>query len=793
MELKKIIYIIKALGINGILRTLSNSLQRDRIEKGFSPKPTIIKASIPGEYQRDTIISGITRVEYKNAAVQLTFFSQKLIRVSWEPGKQPIPYTLEQTEWEIQHPDKKTDENYISLNCGNLYVTIGKTGEICFKDSHLNILRFDNPPVHREESWQLTTALKPDEHIYGLGERAAPLNLRPGSYCSWNTDVKGSYSTGTDPLYIGSPVYLSISSIGCYLTYYENSYKSYYRIGENLESTFNGGMLSYYIIFGTLHEIYEQFSELVGKSCLPPRWALGYHQCRWGYQSEKDIRKVISGFKDHNLPISAIHLDIDYMDGFRLFTVDPKRFTDMKHLTKELDEEGIKVVATTNPAVKHDRNYNVYSEGLNKDLYCKLPNGNLTGGVSWPGWSVFPDFSKPETRQWWSEQYQFLINQGVTGIWLDMNEPSSFSAWGDMTLPGATVHSMEGQGGNHHEFHNLYGLLMARACYEGLRKNSPNNRPWIFSRSGWTGLQRYAWNWTGDVETSWKSLQQTIPTILGLGLSGHAFSGVDIGGFSGNPNAELYLRWFQMSTFLPLFRTHSAIGTKPREPWIFGDPTTRIIRNFLQLRYRMMPYLYSLAWDTSQTGFPAVRPLFWENPEDPSLWDIADEFLLGKALLIAPVLTEGALTRRIILPSGEWYSLWNDQNTQGPNQIELEVSQNTIPVFVKGGTIFPMEEDGKYNLHIYPNKIGSSSSHIYSDAGDGYGPWRIDRFRLESRPNSMTLIWEKEGNYAFLNSVMKWIVHGKMPTQASIDNEKIAIHDNTLLTPFFNKLEIRFD
>src|SRR4030065_1556338 len=322
------------------------------------------------------------------------------------------------------------------------------------------------------------------------------------------------------------------------------------------------------------------------------------------------------------------------MDGYRVFTINPVRFPDMKQLANELKDKGINIVTSINPAVKQDQTYSVFSDGLSKNVFCKFPDGNKFRGCSWPGWAVFPDFSDPKARKWWGEQYQSLLNAGISGFWHDMNEPSSFSAWGDITFPSITNHDMDSHDGNHVEAHNLYGLLMNRAGFEGCRKYSPDKRPWIFSRSGWAGLQRYAWNWTGDLETSWKSLKQTISTILGLGLSGHAFSGVDIGGFSGNPGAELYLRWFQMATFLPLFRTHSAIGTKPREPWLFGEPTTGIIRSFLKLRYKLLPYFYTLAWDTSQTGLPPLRPLFWVDPENQKLWDVDDEFLLGDGLLI---------------------------------------------------------------------------------------------------------------------------------------------------------------
>jgi alpha-glucosidase len=793
MDTEKIIYVLRAIGISGIARTFLNSINRYFIERHFSKKSTNRNIVIPGDIRQVTPISSGAHIEFTQANLEIIFLSQNLLKISWKPGKPPSPYTIDKFDWELQHPDIETNNNNCQLQCGQLHIIVGKTGEICYLDDQSYTLRKDNYPVRNGDSWQLTTILKDEEHIYGLGERAASLNLRPGNYCSWNTDVGGNYTTGRDPLYIGTPIYLSLSSSGSYLIYFENSYRSRYSIGDNLVTSFDGGMLRYYLIFGSLNTIFQELSGLLGRSSMPPRWSLGYHQSRWGYRSEADIREIIKGFEEHDLPLSAIHLDIDYMDGFRVFTVNKKRFPDMSRFTSELEKKGIKVVTSINPAVKKDHNYKVFSEGLVKDIFCKLPNRKILGGVSWSGWSAFPDFSDPEIRKWWSEQYQYFLNLGISGFWHDMNEPSSFSAWVDMTLPTSTLHNLEGKGGDHKEFHNLYGLLMNKAGFEGLRKYSPNKRPWIFSRAGWAGLQKYAWNWTGDIDTSWKSLKQTIPTILGLGVSGHAFSGVDIGGFSGSPDAELYLRWFQMSTFLPLFRTHSAVGTMPREPWVFGEPTTSIIRNFLRLRYKLLSYFYTVAWDTTQTGFPPIRPLFFENSGDTKLWDIDDEFLLGEVLLIAPVLFDGAQNRRITLPPGLWYSYWDDRQFTGPVEFDIEVSLDTIPIFVKGGTILPLEEDGGIDFHIYPYPGHSTSSHNYFDDGDGYGSYRVDFYHVSFENNSMNIKRETVGNYPFPYSNIKCILHSKRLLHASVDGKIIPIQDNTIITPIFQNLTLCYE
>jgi alpha-glucosidase len=273
----------------------------------------------------------------------------------------------------------------------------------------------------------------------------------------------------------------------------------------------------------------------------------------------------------------------------------------------------------------------------------------------------------------------------------------------------------------------------------------------------------------------------------------HAFSGVDIGGFSGSPDAELYLRWFQMATFLPLFRTHSAIGTKPREPWVYGEPTTSIIRKFLKLRYKLIPYLYTLTWETSQTGIPPVRPIFWADPQNQNLWDVEDEFLLGNAILIAPIVHEKAQSRQVILPSGNWYSFWDDKKYIGPTIIDVSLSLETIPIFIKGGTLLPMDEDGRIGFHVYPEIGGLSSNHLYFDAGDGYGSWRLDIFQLIDKQDSMDIIWDTEGDFPFPYSMVTLKVHNKKLTNAVINGNNRSINDQTIVTPIFKTLKLKFD
>ncbi len=376
---------------------------------------------------------------------------------------------------------------------------------------------------------------------------------------------------------------------------------------------FAGGILRRYLVSGDAPHLLDRYSQLTGRPALPPRWALGYHQSRWGYRCDADVRAITDGFSKLGIPLSAVHLDIDYMRGFRVFTVDPDRFPDLGRLSAHAAATGARLVTIVDAGVKIDDDYEVYREGRDQHRFCTDAHGHLAEGIVWPGRSAFPDFTDPGTRSWWAGKYRTLTDAGVAGIWHDMNEPTSIALLGDPTLPTSTRQHFDGRGGDHAEGHNLYGLLMNRSGYEGLRRAAPERRPFIVSRSGWAGMQRWAWNWTGDVASTWESMRQQIATIVGLGLSGVPYSGSDIGGFSGVPDDELYLRWLQMSVFMPYCRTHSVRGVPPREPWCFGEPTQRIVAAWIRFRYRLLPYLYTLAHLASETGAPLIRPLWWPD------------------------------------------------------------------------------------------------------------------------------------------------------------------------------------
>jgi alpha-glucosidase len=779
----KIYLSLRRNGLRNSLDILTCTVKRelgDRSYRFYEQKDLV--CILPGEFRQVEFQDGGANFQFENSNLEVKFLADDLIRLTWEPGRLPPPYAIAKSDWGIVPLDIDEIQDGWRLASTRFSLTINRSGAIRLVDQIGKTIRQELPPIQVKPSgsrserdhtgWIHVIPAEQDTAVYGLGERASRLNLYGGQYRMWNRDPEGLYQPGDDPLYICIPVYLARHTQGSYLVFYENSYPAIFSFGKedlvaqklllsaNLSVTdvateqvittrFEGGALRYYLIAGPLESILERYSELTSKPPLPPRWALGYHQSRWGYNCQDDIQEVAAGFKSHELPLSAIHLDIDYMDGYRVFTVDRDRFPDLNGLARRLIEDEIRIVPILDPGVKIDPSYHIYQEGVNEGLFCKTNEGQIQRGIVWPGWAAFPDFTNPRTRKWWGKNYRGLIEQGASGFWHDMNEPSSFTAWGDMTLPRSTRHDFEGVGGDHHLGHNLYGLLMNKAGYESFAENKRDYRPWFLTRSGWAGISRYAWTWTADTGSSWEALRQVIPTILGLSLSGVQYSGSDIGGFSGDPDPELYLRWFQMSAFLPFFRTHSSIESPPREPWQFNEPTLKIIREFLKLRYRLLPYLYTLAWRASQTGLPLVRPIFWVDENDPRLSSIDTEFMLGESLLIAPVLEAGVRSRTVKLPGGEWFDFWEERVYSGPGEITVPVTQGRIPVFVKSGTLLEMEYKRTLELWVYPLWHGERTSTLYSDLGDGDGLARLDNFRMEGMENKVNISWDSSGQYPF--------------------------------------------
>ena len=702
----------------------------------------------------------------ERGTLEILVLTADMVRVSWLPGPEPPPYAIARPPetWPAVDITLEEDADGWRLRTPALTVHVHADGRLQVFDAAGRQVREDLPPERNGHHVRLPSRLRPDEHLYGLGERATHANRRGGRYTLWNRDP-GNYTWGDDPLYLNIPVYVGLHGQGSYLVFFENPYRATFDLAAQDPNLavhhFEGGLLRYYLVVGTPPTLLERYTDLTGKPPLPPLWALGYHQSRYSYYPEARVRQLVDTFARYDIPLEVVHLDIHYMHDYRVFTWNRERFPDPKRLASDLRARGVRLIVIVDPGVKVDPRYRVYREGHERGYFCTLPDGTEVHAPVWPGWSAFADFTRPEVRKWWGEQYAVFVETGIAGFWHDMNEPVVFSAWGDRTLPLCTQHALEGQDGDHAAAHNLFGLQMARAAYEGLRRLAPDRRPIIISRSGWAGLQRYAWNWTGDNYSDWASFYLSVPMLIGLGLSGIPFTGPDIGGFQGAPTPELYTRWLQAGVFFPFYRTHTCIGTPDQEPWAFGEPYTRINRETIRLRYRLLAYIYTTAWQAATRGWPPVRPLWWDHPEEARLWDVDDAFLFGDALLVAPVVEEGARWRTVLLPPGLWYDFWTGDVYEGGREITVDAPLDYTPVFVRGGHVVPLLDPAantdrlsreRITLRVYPPRDAATvTSYLYTDDGDGWayqeGAYRVDRFRLHREGSQVHLTWESDGAY----------------------------------------------
>ncbi len=793
--LEKALTAVRFIGIDGVCNALPYVLVRHWLEWRFrTPEPSDGWPD-PGRLQGVEPSDAGARWRFAHTELEITFLAPDLVRCEWTGGPPPLPYALACTDWPSANAHLHQTRDGWLLQSDSLSVLVDARGGLSFRDAAGRELREEHPAMRERGGWIHRATLRPEERLYGLGERAASLNLRGGVYRMWNRDPGGIYHRGDDPLYLCIPVYLGLHHAGSYLVFYENPFDATFDLGATHPSTAEarlaGGALRTYFIAGPPPRALARYTELTGRPPLAPRWALGYHQSRWGYRTAQDVRAIADGFHQHALPLHAIHLDLDYMDSFRVFTVDRTRFPDLAGLASELTARGIRLVGIIDPGVKWDPEYDVFCEGLRGSHFCMTPDGKPVRAPVWAGTCAFPDFTNPATRTWWGQHYQRLVNAGVAGYWHDMNEPTAFAAWGEPTLPRVTRHDMEGRHGDHHEAHNLYGLLHVRAAYESLRAQQPDQRPFIISRAGWAGLQRYAWTWTADIASTWEGLRQTIATVLGLGLSGITYTGPDIGGFSGAPSAELYLRWFQMAAFFPFFRTHSALNTPPREPWVFGEPYLTSVREFLRLRECLLPYLYTLCWEAAHTGAPLVRPLFWLDGSDVTLWDVDDSFMVGDNLLVAPVLEPAATGRDVVLPAGYWYDFWDDACLQGPGHVECDASLMRIPVLIRAGSLLPLAEEDRLVLHVYLPHSGTGGGRLYNDAGDGYGAWRLDRFTMQRDADGLTVEWKTDGDFPLPYPAVEVCLHGMTVRQVRVDSELLSTADQQFEVGLFRHLRVQ--
>lgn len=570
---------------------------------------------------------------------------------------------------------------------------------------------------------QVVKRMEGDEKFYGLGDKTGFLNKRDYEYENWNSDIPQAHTESYKALYKSVPFLIALRESAVYGLFFDNTYRSYINLGkENQGYYFYGaddGNLDYYFIGGMeMTDIVKGYTYLTGTTPLPQLFTLGYHQSRWGYESAEDIREVAKKYRELKIPCDTIHFDIDYMDGYRVFTWNEKDFGKPGDIIREIAKDGFKTVTIIDPGVKQDDGYLKYDEGIANDYFAKTPEGEVYVNAVWPGDSVYPDFGSEKVRSWWADNQEYLTGLGVRGVWNDMNEPASFRG----ELPKDVVFTDEDRPSTHAAMHNVYGHLMSKATYEGLRK-ADDKRPFVITRACYAGSQKYTTVWTGDNQSLWPHLQMAVPQLCNLGLSGFAFAGTDVGGFGADCTAELLCRWVQVGAFSPLFRNHSSKGSSYQEPWQFDDKTVEINRKFIELRYRLIPYFYDLFHECEQTGLPIIRPLVLHYEKDPETWNLNGEFLVGEHMLVAPVLEQGMTKKLVYLPEGVWYAFESRKEYQGGQYYMVDAPLDTCPVFVKEGSMIPTYELVQYTgekaydilkLLVFP---GKGSYVHYQDNG----------------------------------------------------------------------------
>ncbi|MGI2908404.1 glycoside hydrolase family 31 protein [Tolypothrix sp. VBCCA 56010] len=738
-----------------------------------------------GAVQAVNQISRTINFECGDSRLAISIIAANLIRVRLAPSGEFMPrrewaVTLDDTEWakvpfEVRETDAtveiETEQVRVSIQRQNCRITcFDKANRPFAQDADMGM----GWRMGAVAAWKQIAA---DEHFYGFGERTGFLDKLSEVKTNW-TAAALDYDALTDEMYQAIPFFIALRPEISYGIFFNTTFWSQFDIGAEQPGIWKmetrGGELDYYIIYGSEPaEIIRTYTQLTGRMPLPPKWALGYHQCRWSYESETVVRELAQEFRRRRIPCDVIHLDIDYMRGYRVFTWSPKRFPNPPKLINDLQQAGFQTVTIIDPGVKYEpeANYEVFEQGIENNYFVRKSDGELFHGYVWPDKAVFPDFLRADVRNWWGDLHKSLTDIGVAGIWNDMNEPAigdrpfgdgGEHIWFPLDAPqgrkegGQGDKGTRGQGGqggqgdkaihnsslltpnspltNHAEVHNLYGLTMAQACANGLQRHRAE-RSFVLTRSGYAGVQRWSSVWMGDNHSLWEHLEISLPMLCNMGLSGVAFVGCDIGGFAGNATAELFARWMQVGMLYPLMRGHSAMSTARHEPWVFGDRTEKICREYINLRYQLLPYIYTLFWEAATTGAPILRPLVYHFPDDPKTHTLYDQVLLGSSIMAAPIYRPGVDHRAVYLPAGTWYDWWSGERYSGATHILADAPLEKMPLFVRAGAIVPMQRVMQYvNEHPLDSLRlrvwqGNSEYTFYEDDGKSF-EYKNEQFAL---------------------------------------------------------------
>lgn len=771
--------------------------------------PRGLQAGLGREQLRvDVVRADVVRIAISRGGV---FDERPTHALCVDPFASAVPFTV----------DVQEDGKSAVLRTDGLVVTLGAD------PFRLDVHRPDGSPVLETSSdpdghpWAYATLndaftfrrqRRPHDSFYGLGEKGGRFDRSGRDFTMWNTDVLSPHGSAEftaarrpddprsdrtspefDPFYVSVPFFYhqdgkTRAMSGSFL---DNGYRLHYDFTSPTEYRVQaeGGQYVEYVFAGPdMAGILDAFTWLTGRPGLPPLWALGYQQCRWHGYSGEMVEALAARHHELGLPLDALWLDIEHMDGYRVFTWNAELFPDPDAMLRRLREAGVRLVTIVDPGLKREPGYRLYDEATAADLVCHTEGGDQYVGQVWPGDTVFPDFALEETRRWWGDLNAAHVARGVSGIWNDMNEPATGR------IPPHRMRFQRGQL-SHERLHNQYALLMAMATAEGLTRADPDSRPFILSRAGFAGIQRYAANWMGDNLARWDHLAGSIPMATGFGVSGQPFVGADVGGFQGDSRPELFLRWMQYGVFTPFCRNHSEIGYVDQYAWSFGDAILALVREALRLRYRLMPYLYATFEASARTGAPVQRPLVFDHQGDPLSSEQDDQFLLGTDILVAPVLEAGMTSRIVYLPEGGWYDLVTNEHHQGAAFVTVPTPMERIPVFVRSGAVLPMWPEvpastAGYHptvieLHLYlPQSDGSRASVLYEDDGltraAERGAFRRTDLTLTRRGDEVTLSGRASGDGypEFVREAFHIVVHGGRVGSVTADGSPARVQED---------------
>ena len=783
----------------------SDAEQYERIVRAYDQRyqPRVASAEPwqnPGDVRQVERYQRGVRLDCENGWLELHWISPDCLRVRLMAGgddeTSPFSYNTTKTDWPVVEYEVQEGSNALVMQSAALRCRIGRRPfrmGLEMLDERIVYIDAAGPKWRSDGAVRLSKRLHPEESGYGLGAHTHRLNLR-----GKRVDLMAS---GQHPdTHVPVPFYLGVQrGAGCGILWDNLSY-TVVDIGVNQadELVFEAetGPLVYYIMAAdSIMQVVARLTELTGRIDLPPMWALGYQQSRTSYYPQARVLEIAQKFREHEIPCDVIHLDHHHMANGRVFSWDVSRFPDPAVLLSDLHEMGFKVVTTLHSGIAIDSEYEAYKSGFFRDVFLKYPDGKTVAIPGADGMAHLPDFSKPAARDWWRVQCERWLSQGVDGL-VNAGQPSVSTGGKDVRgLPGYVLRDKEGLGGKQRELHNADGLLLARASYEALRKSRPDQRAFNLSHAGTSGSQRYGMIWTAETDADWKDLRQSISICLNLNLAGVSLVGADIGGYHQDADAELFTRWLQAACLLPLFRANTAQNTRSQEPWAFGQPYEVINRMTIQLRYRLLPYLYAVIAQSREYGWPVIRPVFLAEPDNPELRGIDDCYLVGDSLLVAPVLKSGSTQRSVYLPRGTWYDYWTGEPLDGGMTVVTTAPLERLPLFVRAGTVLPLWPEMQYvgekpverlTLRVYP---GAGETVLYEDAGEGMayldGAYRWVYFTCDWQDDTLTLDRRVAGRYEPPYSGIRLEIVGfdEEPAEVRVDRKGAPLwyYDDELL------------